>query len=509
MINGFFLKGCLFWGGVILLILLAIREKSYLHKVVLNITSKAQKYIIFVTITFVIAVCVLPMGLCPHYNGELQNWRNIYEVMTDSILEGHLYIDYGDMDPRLLEMENPYDPDMRKELGVNFHWDHALYKGHYYMYYGIVPVFLVFLPFRIITGTSLTTYHATQIFVGLFIIGIFALFYFVTKKFFGRMSLGMYLFLSSAISIMSVWYSVDAPALYCTAITAGMCLEIWSLYFFAKAVWDEADDNKYILFAFCGSILGALAFGCRPSVALANILVIPMVAEFIKKKNITPVLIRQLIFAASPYVVVAALLMTYNYVRFDNPFEFGQTWQLTSADQSNYGNIFSRMNLIDILNGILKNFISYAPLKISFPYISFNGAYINFPMLLFPVIAMTKDEVRGRLKDMGLLSFAVVIGFLPLLITVITVVETPWLLERYRMDIYWLMGIFCYIMVGCCYMGKTEVEGKKFSRSMRLWALETVFMCFFLYLVPWDHNLTAYDSGVLENIEKVLTFGLK
>ena len=58
-------------------------------------------------------------------------------------------------------------------------------------------------------------------------------------------------------------------------------------------------------------------------------------------------------------------------------------------------------------------------------------------------------------------------------------------------------------------MNTTETAGKKFSRNMMLWAAGSIFMCFFLYLVPWDFNLTAYDPEVLETVEKVLTLGLR
>lgn len=75
----------------------------------------------------------------------------------------------------------------------------------------------------------------------------------------------MYLMLASAFSIMSVWYSVDAPALYCTAITGALCMEIWSLFFFMRAVWVEQEEKKSIRLAFFGSLFGALAFGCRPA----------------------------------------------------------------------------------------------------------------------------------------------------------------------------------------------------------------------------------------------------
>ena len=138
--------------------------------------------------------------------------------MAESILNGHLYIDYPDIDPKLLALDNPYDFEARKAAEVSYHWDHAFYNGRYYMYFGIVPVFLLFLPYRFLTGTNLTTYHATQIFVSLFICGIFTTFYTLVKTFFRRMSLSIYLALSVAFSIVSVWYSTAAPALYCRGL---------------------------------------------------------------------------------------------------------------------------------------------------------------------------------------------------------------------------------------------------------------------------------------------------
>ena len=54
--------------------------------------------------------------------------------------------------------------------------------------------------------------------------------------------------------------------------------------------------------------------------------------------------------------------MLYNYVRFDSPFEFGQSYQLTITDQSNYGNFFSQFDLLKICNGIATFFVSYTPM---------------------------------------------------------------------------------------------------------------------------------------------------
>ncbi|MBQ7646384.1 MAG: hypothetical protein IJS94_03855 [Clostridia bacterium] len=162
--------------GAVLFVISAwffIRPGSGIHMLSAVVSGKKQNIISFAVIFLTVAVCTLPMGLSPYYNGEIPAQRDQYEETARAFLDGRLYIDNDDIDEALLSMENPYDPDARDELGVYYEWDHALYNGHYYMYFGVVPVLLLFLPFRAITGSNLTTYHATQIFAALFSIGLF------------------------------------------------------------------------------------------------------------------------------------------------------------------------------------------------------------------------------------------------------------------------------------------------------------------------------------------------
>ena len=147
----------------------------------------------FICMIITIVISVYPMSLSPVWNGTIPGHRDQYERMAQSILNGHLYLEYEDVDPRLSEMENPYDPQARKELGIYYHWDHAFYNGKYYMYFGIVPVVLLFLPYQLLTGNALTTYKATQIFTVGTILAIFALFDFLRKKFFPKMPFDLYL----------------------------------------------------------------------------------------------------------------------------------------------------------------------------------------------------------------------------------------------------------------------------------------------------------------------------
>ncbi len=126
------LTGIAFWGFFVFLIFLC-NKKSILRTVTIESSGVKGKAVIAVTCILVILLCVLPMDLAPFWNGRIPLHRNQYELLADSILEGHLYIDYDDIDPKLLTMDNPYSWQERIDNEVIYHWDHAFYNGHYYM----------------------------------------------------------------------------------------------------------------------------------------------------------------------------------------------------------------------------------------------------------------------------------------------------------------------------------------------------------------------------------------
>lgn len=465
-----------YWLFLALLLLYTCRPSSLMHKITMEDSSAAKRLLTILVVLCTVAACVLPMDQFPLWNGEIPGHRNQYELMAEAILDGRIDFAYGDEDS-LADLENPYDPAERKEAGVRFHWDHAYYNGKYYMYFGIVPVFLVFLPYRVLTGTSLTTYHATQIFAALTIIGIFVLFRLLAKLFFRKLPYSVYLSLSIAFSIMSVWYAAAEPALYCTAITAALALEVWSLYFFVKAVWGEGTENRKILSAAIGALLGALVFGCRPPIALANILVIPMLYAFIRQRKFTLKLLGKLALAALPYAVVAAGLMLYNYARFDDPFQFGQAYQLTVADQSNYKFKLDAATILRIINNTSSNLFGRADVTETFPFLKHGGVYCNFPILLLTAASL-KTSVRADLRQKHLTPLLIGLLVTMVIITALDIMWTPYLLERYRMDIYFLAGLACFISVGLWHKHGTEKTQKRLSTALTVLAAITVICCF-------------------------------
>lgn len=504
----YFFAGCLFW-GVILCAIWAVRPGSLLNAKPIAHVSWKEKGIALFVLAATILSCTLPMSLSPIWNGEIPQHRNQYEVLAESILDGRIDLDYGDMDPEFLAMENPYDPDMRRSLGVRYHFDHAFYNGKYYMYFGVVPVFLLFLPFRLITGVSLTTYHATQVFTALFIAGLFALFFLLAKKFFRSMPWTVYLSLSSSLSVMSVWYFAKAPALYCTAIAAGICTEIWSLFFFAKAVWGDCPERQITIYGICGGLFGALTFGCRPTVALANILAVPMFLIFLRGKKWNGALIKQIFLFLLPYAVIGILLMAYNNARFDSPFEFGQTYQLTKADQSGYGSILSQFGAIKAADGVLQNFFAVAPLGYSFPFLSACSVFFNFPICAISLFCLAQKDTLLSIKKSGLAAFLLTLLALPVLITVLQTMMSPFLLERYRSDIYWLMGLIAALSLGFFLDSLGSRSRKMAGFAISLMAFATCFSALLLWLIPDDSSYTELFPEALSVMERIIFFGMR
>ena len=447
--------GIAFWACLFAAIWL-LRPRSGIYRMTMGSRPQYTVFVSVLTLTAMIAGSSLLMTLCPKFNGEIPEHRDQYERMAESLLHGHLYLEYDDIDPKLLAMEDPYDKKAREELGVNFHWDHAFYKGKYYMYFGVVPVFLLFLPYRVVTGAPLTTYHATQIFIGLSFIGMFVLMRLLARKFFTKMPYVMYLLMAAILPFISTVHCIAKPAMYMTAFAGGICMEIWSLYFFVKAVWDTESENRAILRAFIGAFLGALAFGCRPPIALANLMVIPCLVRFIKTHRVSGKLIGKLAAAATPYLVIGGLLMLYNYLRFDSPFEFGQSYQLTVADQSAYANMLEALDVRKLFNGLIYVFVRSEELKEAFPYVSEGGAFFSYPVFLIGTLSLFGSAVRRRIRENKLGLFVITACLTMAVITFLDVLWSPYLLPRYKNDFMWLLSILVFVAAGHVYGSDRE-----------------------------------------------------
>ena len=170
-----------------------------------------------------------------------------------------------------------------------------------------------------------------------------------------------------------------------------------------------------------------------------------------RQRKITGRLILKLAAAALPYFIIGALLMFYNYVRFDSPFEFGQSYQLTVADQSSYGSFFSRLSGRALLNGATYFFTRSEDLISDFPYVTEGGMFYTYPVYIAGLYALTSKKVRAALRTNKLVLFLLGGMFTIGVIILMDIVWSPYLLARYREDVAWLLGMLVFLAVGMRY----------------------------------------------------------
>ena len=494
----------------ILLFIFFIRPSNNWHFLGINQLQYSHKFIIVATLFATIMTAVLPMSLSPYWTGSIKAFadKQQYDRMGDALLQGRLYIDNGDIDPALEAMENPYDTKERHRLGVNYHWDEAYYNHHYYMYFGVVPTIILFIPFKLLTGTALLSYQATQIFAAFTIIGLFYLFYLYCKIYFQKFPFSLYLLFSSALSILSISYSIAFPALYCTAIVSGICMMVWSIVCFFKSMQLNEEESKCNLFLFLGAVLGALAFGCRPPVALANIVVSVVISKILQTRLLDrKVKIEKILLILVPYLVIGIMLMFYNYARFDNVFEFGQSYQLTLADQHMYRNFWENFNAKKTIIATFLNFYLVPSFTDNFPFIRYCGVFFNYPVLLLSVRIFSKS-VSQVLREKQLYSFSLLSLISTVVITIFTVYWSPFLIERYHLDFYYLLCIVSFIAAAAW----LEIVNNKKKNLLIIFMIILLFavymMVFLFFCIPVDGSYTVYYPEVLINIYKGLRFGL-
>lgn len=472
-----------------------VRPSSRIHSLSLGaIDHTKERWITMGWMSLVILLCILPMSLSPIWNGEIADYRDQYERISECFLKGQLYFDEV-VDERLLNMENPYDRSARLELNIDdLYWDHAYYRGHLYMYFGVVPAVTLFVPYRIITGHNLITYHATQCYVALFIIGLFLLCRLLLKLFFPAFPSVVFYSMITVASVASVLYAIATPAMYCTAQTAALCFMVWSIYYFVRSVYVEPTERQAIAKAFVGSLFGALAFGCRPTVALANLWAIPLGFFFLKRFGFSLNQLLALCVVLLPYLFVGLALMWYNYARFENPFEFGQSYQLTIADQTSYTNWFSRLRL-DTFGDTLNYCLFRVPMDL---YPLGFGAFVSYPIFLLSLFLLVNRTTVGHLVQNRIWGFTLVgcglIFFIPMAIAMFS----PFPLPRYRMDYLWIMSIVSIIVVGAEFQ---HCRHRRYLSSLvAVLCLFSFLFCLRQFFYPADYNFAKYYENIVPQV---------
>lgn len=388
----------------------------------------------------------------------------------------------------------PYDGDARDKAKLSYKWDHVYYNGHYYSYYGIAPVVLVFMPYHLLTGYYFPASMAVLLFALTGIIGLTKLYMMFIRKLFPKIPSGIVICGLMIIQTVSgICFSIGRPQFYEIALAAGFATLTWAVYFMLSANIIGKGKPSLPRTA-VSSLLFATAVLCRPTLVLYCItaavfmlMAVPKVkpaASGDKKKNGGNTA-GYLLCAILPMVCIGLVQMWYNFDRFGNPFEFGIQYSLTINDFTRT-QFHTRLSWIPVYN----YFFNPPVFSASYPFISSayqsmdaggffyydfpstantSGLfYLALPMFAYLLSFRALKQINGRKNK---LKTAFIIG-VPCLLIPFGIVASVWesgYAVRYMADFAWqsLLGAFAVIFF---LYGKTKDETmKKLVRG---------FMCF-------------------------------
>ncbi len=292
------------------------------------------------TIASVAAAIALVLGFFAWSANEANafgDWGEFdyYRLLVRGYRSGHLHLD-KQPPAELLALADPYDPAQNGPYRLP---DASYYKGHYYLYFGAAPAATVMLPFTLLTGREMTTGTAVLVFTATAFLALAGLWLAVRARYFPRSAwwiapLGI-VGLGSSTHMLTL---LRRPMWWELPIAAGIAFTLLALVAVYRAIHGT---RPVAAMASAGLCLG-LAVASRPTCLLAAPLLLaplwwwrpPPAGSAKLAPSGRPAPWRLAVAAAVPLAICGLAIMGYNYARFENPFEFGQNYQLSGAYES-------------------------------------------------------------------------------------------------------------------------------------------------------------------------------
>ena len=410
---------------------------------------------------------------------------NYYNLLINSLKEGNFYI------------------ATIKDLYIIDFFDTSVYKKNFYIYFGLTPVLLFYIPFHLSTNLYLTDKFLT------FILGciIFLLYLLILNFFIKKLKLKIKIF----IIILSIFligicnyspFLIIRGAIYEVCIlTAMLCLLLSIILLFYL---NDNDKYKNICFILLG-ILAALSVGARPHYILfIPILYITILYTEYNKNNKLNNFWEITFLFFTPCIIYGTILATYNFLRFDSFFEFGWKYQVNSINQRHY-----IQNFNDLFISLKCNFFSIPQIgnKTFFSLVEstqhsraneyVSGIIYSFPLLLnfvfiFPFI---KDSFKSTKIFILLLLVIAITNFT--VTSLITGIVTRYVFEYLSILLIISLLIYYYLLK----------KWKKFNLQLILNILFIIVFIFTIYinisLLFCERNANFFNIASSNNYEKL------
>lgn len=434
------------------------------------------------------------------------HWQ--YQQLAESLSQGRVSIDAGDdvILEILSSMSNPYDYNLRMQtaVGMGNVWDICYYNGNFYVYFGIIPVLLFYLPYYLLFHSAFPTWLGVFLAGSAAVGGVYYLLGKIRSRWFSESPYGWYLIFSVIMSnSLNLFCAILHADFYYLPIVTALCFSLWGLGLIISAADDWNHNRGHVSLKLAvGSLCLALTAGCRPQFLVGSVLILPILLPLFKEmwqEQQKKLLIKRFTAIAMPYVFVALGLMYYNFIRFGSVLDFGANYNLTTNDMTRRGFELGRLP-----DGIFMYLFQPANIKLSFPFIdvtpfasdylghtikdwTFGGAFRTRTILLS---LLGLPAVKKMLKQKKLFGItAASMGMALLVIAADT--EMSGILNRYYMDFLWLLMLPAVIVLFQMLENWHKTEAYKWILSFVLIAGSWGIFC--------ELGMTFRGSGIMND----------
>jgi hypothetical protein len=258
-----------------------------------------------------------------------------------------------------------------------------------------------------------------------------------------------------------VAFLVTRASFYEVAISAGYCFVMAGFLLIAHSLVQDSPRTGPLVGA--GLCFG-LAAGCRHNFSLLAVLIVLLLAWRIRRHKT-----RVLAFVG-PVVFCGVLLAAYNYARFQNPFEFGNRYQLAGGVQ-NQGSLFALAKVVPAIY-----YLVFAPPLVGhhYPFVRPSDSLSAFASLpkglsvgptigllwvapvamlgLMAPLAWRERQIRNRVK-LGSTRFVVASLYVSAVSIMAMFALLGWIVGRYLVDFAPELVLLSWLLLAAAWQG--------------------------------------------------------
>ncbi len=254
--------------------------------------------------------------------------HNLYLHLADAISHGQLHL-LEEPSKALMDLENPFDPRFNAQARLH---DASLYNDRYYLYFGPAPVLFAHLPWKILTGGDLPDRWAAAF----FLVGGFGFFLMIALRWSAlsaRSILPVSLIAGTLLMGLTtgLLFVVARSVVYEVAVASAFFWMAASAYLLDRIFRSEGPVSFGNLLL-AGISLG-MAMASRHSyvIGVGFLVFVALVGLALRRRTWKVWMVRASILVL-PVFLTGVLLLVHNQVRFDDPFEFGNSYQIGIVD---------------------------------------------------------------------------------------------------------------------------------------------------------------------------------